>query len=42
MWHLEVLRTSLPDGILEALHYQDAKSVLVRTLHVQVTETHSS
>lgn len=41
-WHLEVLRASLPDGILEVLHYQDRKSVLVRTLHLEVTETHSS
>lgn len=40
-WRLEVLRTSLPGGILEVLHDQDAKSGLVRTLHLQVTETQS-
>lgn len=42
MWHVEVLRASLPDGVLAVFHEQDAMRVLGRTLHLQVTETHSS
>lgn len=42
MWCVEVLRAGLPDGVLEVFHEQNAMSVLVRTLNLQVTETHSS